>query len=935
MLKLVNIVKEYKVEQESIMALNDVSIEFRRNEFVSILGPSGCGKTTLLNIVGGLDRYTSGDIQIEGISTKEYDDVDWDTYRNRRVGFVFQSYNLIPHMSILGNVALSLTLAGVGRDERKQRALEALEKVGLGSQARKKPNQLSGGQMQRVAIARALVNNPEIILADEPTGALDSESGIQVMDLLKVVAEDRLVIMVTHNPQLAEQYSTRIVSLKDGKVVGDTMPYNSDEENAEDVQSVTAEMESEEAKTPVEGESVEGVETVQTDENEIETEPKVETAPKKESFFKKLSARIRKSRKAGKSAMKLTTAISLSWNNLISKKGRTILTSIAGSIGIIGIVLVLALSNGAKMYINTLEESALSNYPITVSKSTMDVMSIFNTLLGSLQADTSDMEENKIKVQEVLGKLIPMFFDENSMGTNDLHTFKKYIDDNFTNDLANVQYEYGTAMNCYIKDKVDPSIYMKVNPYQEIMGDVLDQVMNNPLFGDIVNMDINIMGQDYNFKDLVTMMTSTDILSNVWSEMSNNTQMLHNQYELVGERSKWPTRENEIVVVVNAGNRIMDFQLFMLGLQSQTEVLDAVLDKNFATDHEYDVDEILNLRYRVMTNCDYLEQTGVNEWVMHDRTENSVEYVEDDAHCVKFSDGSHELKVVGVVKPKIGAVASSISGIIGYQSSLTEYLLDHASKHHAIEEMLRRYEQAYEESTGEYESPISFYANANDKDYAKKIGDPIGAIGEQTDEHYTILRQLGFVDKEYPQAIRFFCSSFDAKDDVIAFIDDYNATHKKEQEIQYTDSLEQMMGFIDTMVTTITGVLVAFAAISLIVSTIMIAIIIYTSVLERRKEIGVLRSIGARKKDISRVFIAESAILGGYSGLIGVFFSYIFSLVVSRILLAVFQIAGLMTVTWYHCVIMFAVSVLLSMFAGFIPSRIAANKDPAIALRSE
>ena len=455
MLKLIDITKEYKVEEESVLALHDVSIEFRKNEFVSILGPSGCGKTTLLNIIGGLDRYTSGDIQIDNVSTKEYDDVDWDTYRNRRIGFVFQSYNLIPHMNILKNVAMSLTLAGVESEERKARALEALRKVGLEAQAKKKPNQLSGGQMQRVAIARALVNNPEIILADEPTGALDSESGIQVMDLLKEVARDRLVIMVTHNPSLAEEYSTRIVYLKDGQVVGDTMPYNSEDEENEILDEVV-------------DDSVEEriIEIEKSGDDVQMSEVRVEEAkPKKKSFKEKFL----KWKKADRAGMKLGTAINLSWNNLLAKKGRTLLTSIAGSIGIIGIVLVLSLSNGASAYVRGLEESALSTYPITVNKSSMDVMSLMQDLMGFGGSSKSNepVADDVFKGELVLGNLIPKIIKGKP---NDLHSLKKKIENEFDHNLATVKYNYGTTFNVYVDDPKDENNYMKTTPYSEKIG---------------------------------------------------------------------------------------------------------------------------------------------------------------------------------------------------------------------------------------------------------------------------------------------------------------------------------------------------------------------------------------------------------------------------------------------------------------------------------
>lgn len=463
MLKLIDITKEYMVEEESVLALHDVSIEFRKNEFVSILGPSGCGKTTLLNIIGGLDRYTSGDIQIDNVSTKEYDDVDWDTYRNRRIGFVFQSYNLIPHMNILKNVAMSLTLAGVESEERKARALEALRKVGLEAQAKKKPNQLSGGQMQRVAIARALVNNPEIILADEPTGALDSESGIQVMDLLKEVARDRLVIMVTHNPSLAEEYSTRIVYLKDGQVVGDTMPYNSEDEENEILDEVV-------------DDSVEEriIEIEKSGDDVQMSEVRVEEAkPKKKSFKEKFL----KWKKADRAGMKLGTAINLSWNNLLAKKGRTLLTSIAGSIGIIGIMLVLSLSNGASAYVRGLEESALSTYPITVNKSSMDVMSLMQDLMGFGGSSTSNepVADDVFKGELVLGNLIPKIIKGKP---NDLHSLKKKIENEFDHNLATVKYNYGTTFNVYVDDPKDENNYMKTTPYSENMYGLFEQFVN-------------------------------------------------------------------------------------------------------------------------------------------------------------------------------------------------------------------------------------------------------------------------------------------------------------------------------------------------------------------------------------------------------------------------------------------------------------------------
>lgn len=898
MLKLVDITKEYKVEEESVLALNNVSIEFRKNEFVSILGPSGCGKTTLLNIVGGLDRYTSGDIQIDGISTNEYDDVDWDTYRNRRIGFVFQSYNLIPHMNILKNVAMSLTLAGVEREERRRRALEALEKVGLASQARKKPNQLSGGQMQRVAIARALVNNPEIILADEPTGALDSESGIQVMDLLKEVAKDRLVIMVTHNPSLADEYSTRIVYLKDGEIVGDTMPYDS----AEEVESC--------------------VDVADADADDACSETADENVSKTSSRKSGASERLRKIRNADKSAMKLTTAISLSWNNLISKKGRTLLTSIAGSIGIIGIILVLSLSNGAAAYIRSLEESALSTYPLTVSQTNTDMSSV----LSLLTASDVDREENpnteEIYTSKILGKVVDNL--SSLMAKNDLVKFKKYIDENFDQSLATVKYNYGVSFNAFIQDPKDSDLYMKVNPYTEVMNSVLDALPD-----EIKNMTVGGMS----INEMMGMFTSSDTsMMTSWSEMSSNQKLLESQYELVGEKSRWPSSATEVVVVVDNKNQLMDYQLFMLGLTSQSEVLEALTNSKWA-DKQTSVEELLSLRYKLLTDADYLMDNGDGTWTAHNHAEQSKAWIE--------AQDPIEIKVVGVIRPKEGATVTSIGGVLGYTSELSQLLIERASEHAAIVAMNEAKRHADEDlADSKYLSCINFtYATSNGQTVSIEANRTEISFDAENNEHTNLMRKLGVANLEEPTSIEFYCASFDAKEKIIAFINDYNATSRAEDpdfsDIRYGDNLAIMMSFVNTMAETITGVLVAFAAISLVVSTIMIAIIIYTSVLERRKEIGVLRSIGARKKDIARVFIAESAILGGYSGVIGIIVSFILSLVGSKILEVVFNIRGLMSVTWWHCLMMILISVLLSVLAGFIPSRIAAKKDPAIALRSE
>ena len=928
MLKLLNITKEYRIDDNDVtLALNNVSIEFRQNEFVSILGPSGCGKTTLLNIVGGLDRYTSGDIQVDGVSTKEFDDVDWDTYRNQRVGFVFQSYNLIPHMNILKNVALCLTLAGVSKEERIERAMEALRKVGLADQAKKRPNQLSGGQAQRVAIARALVNNPDIILADEPTGALDTESGIQIMELLKEVASDRLVVMVTHNPQLAEEYSTRIVYLKDGEVVGDTMPYDGTAEEAEEVAVVDA-VEETQAGTP---------------------------APKKTSFkdkMKKLSEKIEKFKKHDKASMKLSTAISLSWNNLISKKGRTFLTSVAGSIGIIGIILVLSLSSGASAFIASMEEDALSTYPLTVNKSSLEVEEVLSKLMSGGEACEEHVDANSdgycdqcnvdvnagydVTVLSALGELIPGLVSGEFGGENDLHAFKKYIEENFDDAIATVKYDYGTTFNVYAEDPknsekpADEQVYMKINPYVEAMSIVLEDMRENPLINAIKDTTFNIFGMEIKIDEALPLLAS--MLGDSWAEMSTNQKLLDSQYDV--KAGRWPTSKDEVVVVLTRDGKLIDYQLFMLGLKSQDDVTQALSDGKTFSSVGFKYEELLGKSYKVLTNADYLipnvdedgnpilSANGGPTWTHMPKSELDKDFIE--------SNASMDVKIVGVVQPKEGANALSINGVVGYTKELGDYLLEKAETHEAVQAQIAAYEKAVAEGKNSYKSVLSYTISSTD---VLKVG---GTVNIKTkDRHDVILRALGVADLDYPLAIEFYCSSFDSKDAVESFIKEYNEQVDKDKQIQYSDSLSTMMSFVNTMAEVITGVLVAFAAISLVVSTIMIAIIIYTSVLERRKEIGVLRSIGARKKDVARVFLAESAILGGYSGVIGVVVSCLISLAGSAILKSVFGIANIMQVEWWHAVMMLGISVLLSMLAGFVPSRVAAKKDPAIALRSE
>ena len=908
MLKLFEITKEYKVDEESVLALHNVSVEFRRNEFVSILGPSGCGKTTLLNIIGGLDRYTSGDIQIDGVSTEEYDDVDWDTYRNKRIGFVFQAYNLIPHMTVLKNVQLSLTLAGVSKEEGRARAMEALRRVGLEKQAKKKPNQMSGGQMQRVAIARALVNNPDIILADEPTGALDSESGLQVMELLKEVARDRLVIMVTHNGQLAEEYSTRIINLKDGEIVGDTMPYDSSAEEA--------------ARERVH----EGAEDASAENASV-------GAGVKKSFFARVKEKVRKLRASDKSSMSVATAINLSWTNLLSKKGRTLLTSIAGSIGIIGIVVVLALSNGVGAYIQTLEENALSQYPITLKEYDINTSALLSSALSQGGTAAEEYPDGtQIGVGNVLGSLLGNI--EEVFVKNDLKALKQYLDDdnNFDKSLGTVKYGYGTTFNVYADDPAHlGESYMKVNPFTDAMGDLMGSFQGSGFISEMANA-----------------FTST------WDELSANQELLDQQYELLGD-SRWPQTANEVVVVVDKYNQLPDFAMFILGLRSQDYLLDIILSGHESEKEEFykplDLSELLGKEYKLIANSDYYVKQD-------DGTYNTVARDELDKGVID-SLNPLDIKVVGVVRPRQGVTVTSINGYVGYTHALTEMMLERASESDvaatvldaALNEINKGVKADDDSRNGivtkknfaAYYLPVTIPQGV-EITYITNPDSPIistttenglaaGTLVSNYSMHVEIMRALGVADKDTPQTIKIYPSSFDNK----AAIEDVLRAYGEEtgQEVKYTDNLAIIMSFVREMSDTVTNVLVGFAAISLIVSTIMIAIIIYTSVLERRKEIGVLRSLGARKKDISRVFIAESGILGAYSGAIGVLLAVVFSVIGELVLRLLMQIEGLMAVSWWQCVTMFFVSILLSILAGFIPSRMAAKKDPTAALRSE
>ena len=875
MLELREIVKDYVSKENVVHVLKGVNLRFRKSEFVAILGPSGCGKTTLLNIIGGLDRYTSGDILVDGVSTKDYSDHDWDIYRNHRIGFVFQSYNLIPHLTVQRNVEMSMAIAGLPPEERKAKALAALERVGLADQAKKKPAQLSGGQMQRVAIARSIVNDPDIILADEPTGALDSESGEQVMELLQEVAKEKLVVMVTHNNALAEKYSTRIIDLHDGVVTSDSAPYAPDEENAEETAPQQAAAEETTSAEEVPAEEM-------TETKVYEPEKAVST-----SKTRKRRAKKRGDKAAGSyAAMSIGTAASLSFTNLISKKGRTILTALAGSIGIIGIILVLALSGGAQAYIASMEEDVLSQYPIEINRTNSDLNSVISILMQENEDREDWPDTDEVYINQIIGRLLEHLsavLDD----TNDLAALKTYIEENFDSDMGYVKYDYGVDFDVFCNYINDPETYLKVDPFTEGIEAALGGLSG--LLGPYMDMIEQ-------FGDMLT----------VWDEMLENTSLLDSQYELVGENSRWPQNYDEVVIVLDEENSLNDYTLFALGLKDTSELLDAITNGDDFVSQDYSADDLIGIEYRVTTSSDYYYQNADGSWSMvSDRTEQrQIEFVE--SHSVPVT-------VVGVIRPREGTQVTSINGNIAYTHALTEYLSDRAAQSDVAEALT-----------------ATAHQSGNDTMYYNILED--GAeIDAET--YMSLMRELGIADTDNPVTINIYANSLSDKAAIEQFIADYNA--ESGSTVKYTDDLGTMMTYVDSLTGTVTGVLVGFAAISLIVSSIMIAIIIYTSVLERRKEIGVLRSLGARKKDISRVFISESALIGLVAGILGVIIAAILFMPINLVMQHYLHVGNLLQIEWWHAVMMIGISVVLAILAGFIPSRIASKKDPVTCLHED
>ena len=867
MLQLKNITKNYLSGDNEVQALKGINIEFRENEFVSILGQSGCGKTTLLNIIGGLDRYTSGDLIINGKSTKEFKDKDWDIYRNHSVGFVFQSYNLIPHQTVLANVELALTISGVGKSERKKRAIEALQKVGLGDQLNKKPNQMSGGQMQRVAIARALVNDPDILLADEPTGALDSKTSVQVMEILKEISKDRLIIMVTHNPELAKKYSSRIVKLLDGKIIDDSNPYKSSEEDVK-------------------------------------------------------KARNKKD-KSGKASMKFTTAVRLSLNNLMTKKGRTFLTSFAGSIGIIGIALILSLSHGMQSYINRVEEDTLSSYPLTIQEASIDVTSMLEAMMGN--GEKEEHNDNKIYSRPIVNNILETV--STKLQTNNLEEFKKYLESGDTNikDYINaIQYEYNLNLNIYKQN--EDKTYQQVNPSK-----VFDELGFGEMMESRQSASSMMSGS--------MAMTQTD----VWTEMLDNQNLLQSQYDVLA--GNWPTKYNEVVLIVDENNEISDYTLYSLGIKDIKELNESMekiknKEKVEAGESEsYSYDDLLNYKFKILLNTDYYKKSG-NAW---------QDMSNDDEYMKNVVDNAEEITIVGIIKPNKETVSSSGAGMIGYTKELKEYVINKINETEIVKEQKespninvftgiefpenQNSSFDYSQLTDEQRMYMSTLSEAELAELMKNYAE------NSTATYDSNLSTLGVVDLNKPSTINIYPKDFESKDMITTRISEYNDKQtndgKEENVITYTDIVGVMMSSVSTIINVISYVLIAFVGISLVVSSIMIGIITYISVLERTKEIGILRSIGASKKDVSRVFNAETLIIGLVAGLIGIVVTLLLNIPINMIIKSIVGISNISKLPTAGAIILVVISVGLTMIAGLIPARFAAKRDPVEALRTE
>ncbi len=918
MLVLKNITKKYASGEEKLMALKGVSFCFRKSEFVSILGPSGCGKTTTLNIIGGLDRYTDGDLIINGKSTKDFTDKDWDTYRNHSVGFVFQSYNLIPHQTILANVELALTLSGVDKKERRERAVKALEQVGLGNQINKKPNQLSGGQMQRVAIARALINDPEILLADEPTGALDSETSVQIMNILRDISKDRLIIMVTHNPELAEEYSNRIIRFADGVVTDDTNPFSEEDE------------------------------------------------------AKEVTTNAEKSKEAnkGKSGMSFRTALSLSLQNLMTKRARTILTAFAGSIGIIGIALILALSTGIQNYIDRIQEETMLSIPITVEQQSLDTNALMSTMTGiGMEMMNGEFDKDVIHVNTAMNEMINAFLAESSV--NNLTSFRQYIEDNreVFDELCNeIKYNYNTILNIYKADTTDGIV--QVNP-ATFMDD----------FSSMSGGMMDMMG---------SMAPSSMMQMNMWMPLIGDEELMDMQYDIVAGR--FPADKSEVVLIVDQNYSMNEMVLYALGLKDMSTFMDDMMATlaNGATvendlQESYSFEEILDMRFRLVLSSDcfvYNESTGC--W--DDFSSNSL-FLRDAVNK------GLELKIVGILCPDEDLTISAITGGIGYSSELMDWAIEQTANSEVVKQQLASPDTniltgeafASTDLSSIRLADIDFSAiDMNKLDFTPFMSmatemdlsnidltdmsslfdlssmtplmqsmmesflteEQANAIKKaylesvSADDTYTgNLNKMGYANVATPTSIYLYPINFETKAELEKVIEYYNeqvaALGFESYEIQVTDLIGILLDSITTILNIVTYVLVCFVAISLVVSSIMIGIITYISVLERTKEIGILRSIGASKKDVSRVFNAETIIVGLASGCLGIGVTLLLEIPVNLVLEHLTKVNAAASLSPVAAIVLIGISVLLSFVAGLIPSGLAAKKDPVEALRTD
>ena len=895
MLELNDIKKDYVSGSTTVSALKGINLRFRDCEFVSILGQSGCGKTTMLNIIGGLDKYTSGDLKINGVSTKNYKDRDWDFYRNNSIGFVFQSYNLIPHQTVLSNVELALTLSGVSKTERKRRAIEALEKVGLGEQIHKKPNQMSGGQMQRVAIARALVNNPDILLADEPTGALDTETSIQIMELLKEISKDRLIIMVTHNPELAKDYSTRIVRLLDGVITDDSNPYSLEDMEADIRAKEDAKVKASEKKT-------------------------------------------KKSGKKQKTSMSFFTALSLSFNNLMTKKTRTILTAFAGSIGIIGIAMILSISNGIQLYIDRVQRDTLSSYPITLQAESIDISSMVTSMTGN--SDSAEHEDKtKIYSNDIMGDMINTMVKE--VKSNNLSEFKKYIENggsDIKSYVSDIQYSYDVPLNIYMKDTSNG--VEQLNP----------STMFDSIYGEGATSTSSAMSSGMGMG-----MFSN---SSVWNQLLGNQQVLDEQYDVLA--GHWPENYNEVVLVTDKNNEVDDYTLYSLGLKDPEEVRTLfkkmMVGESYETEKDisYTFDEILDTEFKLVMPTDMYKYNDVTgRW---------DDYSKDDKYMTNVVNNGTDIKVCGIIRPNDDAVSTSISSGIGYTAKLTEYIIDEVKNSEIAKAQLAdtsvdvftgvpfdndRNTEITMDDVNAYMTTLSPEESAQMQAMTSGMSDDqilqlfsASLKARTTDATLDSNKsKLGITDLDTPSQIDIYATDFDSKEKVQNIIKDYNKSQqddgKEENVINYTDYVGIMMSSVSTIINAISYVLIAFVAISLIVSSIMIGIITYISVLERTKEIGVLRSIGASKKDVSRIFNAETLIEGFVSGALGIVVTLLLCIPANALIKHLTDISNVAQLPVAGGVILIIISMFLTFIAGLIPAKLAAKKDPVVALRSE